>query len=128
LTQDAGAFVSEAGWQAPVQVKPWPSIGYSYGSGDDNAGDMRHGTFFQNLPTPRQYARFPFYNMMTNEYIYATFNVKPISKLALRSEVHALRLANAADIWYSVGRFNPIPSVTRADRAIRIAAWRMCGT
>jgi hypothetical protein len=31
------------------------------------------GTFFQDLPTPRQYARFPFYNMMNNEDLNATF-------------------------------------------------------
>jgi hypothetical protein len=104
LAQHAGAFVGEAGWQAPVpRLKPWISAGYSYGSGDGNNSDSTHGTFFQVLPTPRQYARFPFYNMMNNEDLYATFNVKPLSKLALRSEVHALRLANAADFWYSGG-------------------------
>ncbi len=103
LTQHAGAFVAETGWQAPLRVKPWLSIGYSYGSGDGNASDTRHGTFFQDLPTPRQYARFPFYNMMNNEDLYTTFNLKPVGKLALRSEIHALRLANASDLWYSGG-------------------------
>ncbi len=103
LTQRAGAFVGEAGWQAPLRVKPWLSAGYSYGSGDGNPGDTRHGTFFQDLPTPRQYARFPFYNMMNNEDLYATFNVKPVSKLGLRSEVHTLRLASSSDFWYSGG-------------------------
>jgi len=103
LTQRAAAFVGEAGWQAPVKVKPWVSVGYSYGSGDGNASDSRHGTFFQDLPTPRQYARFPFYNMMNNEDLYATFNIKPVSKLALRSEVHTLRLASSSDFWYSGG-------------------------
>jgi hypothetical protein len=103
LTQHAGAFVAEAGWQAPVTVKPWVSVGYSYGSGDGNNTDTRHGTFFQDLPTPRQYARFPFYNMMNNEDLYATFNIKPVSKLMLRSEAHTLRLATSSDFWYSGG-------------------------
>lgn len=103
LTQHAGAFVAEVGWQAPVRVKPWLSLGYSYGSGDDDTSDRRHGTFFQDLPTPRQYARFPFYNVMNNEDAYATFNIKPLAKLALRSEGHALRLASASDLWYSGG-------------------------
>ncbi len=103
LTQHAGAFVAETGWQAPLRVKPWLSIGYSDGSGDGNPSDTRHGTFFQDLPTPRQYARFPFYNMMNNEDAYATFNVKPLSRLALRSEGHALRLTSASDLWYSGG-------------------------
>lgn len=103
LSQHAGAAVGEMGWQAPLRVKPWISIGYSWGSGDGNPTDTRHGTFFQNLPTPRQYARFPFYNMMNNQDVYATFNIKPVSKLGLRSEVHALRLSNSADFWYSGG-------------------------
>ncbi|MGA8273630.1 MAG: alginate export family protein [Candidatus Sulfotelmatobacter sp.] len=104
LTQRASAFVGEVGWQPPAEtLKPWLSAGYSYGSGDGNNSDTRHGTFFQVLPTPRQYARFPFYNMMDNEDLYATLNLRPVSKLALRSEVHTLRLANAKDLWYSGG-------------------------
>jgi hypothetical protein len=104
LTQRASSFVGEAGWQPPVEhLKPWISLGYSYGSGDGNPKDSRHGTFFQVLTTPRQYARFPFYNMMNNEDAYATLNLRPVSKLGLRSEVHAMRLANSADLWYSGG-------------------------
>jgi hypothetical protein len=103
-TQHAGAFVGEAGWQPPVTVlKPWISAGYSYGSGDGDPKDGRHGTFFQLLPTPRPYARFPFYNMMNNEDVYGTLNLRPVSKLSLRSEVHALRLVSASDLWYSGG-------------------------
>ena len=104
LAQRAGSFVGEAGWQPPMKaLKPWISVGYSYGSGDGNANDSKHGTFFQVLTTPRQYARFPFYNMMNNEDAYATLNVRPVAKLALRSEVHALRLANSHDFWYQGG-------------------------
>lgn len=104
LTQRAGAFVTEAGWQPPVQaLKPWASVGYSYGSGDGNPNDSTHGTFFQVLPTPRQYARFPFYNMMNNADLYGTLNLVPTSRWLLRSEFHWLRLANAADLWYTGG-------------------------
>jgi len=104
LTQRASAFVGELGWQLPVTIlKPWISAGYSYGSGDGNNADSRHGTFFQVLTTPRQYARFPFYNMMNNEDAYATLNLRPTSKLQLRSELHTLRLANTKDLWYSGG-------------------------
>lgn len=104
LSQHAGAFVGEAGWQPSVKVmKPWLSAGYSYGSGDGNPNDSHHGTFFQVLTTPRQYARFPFYNMMNNEDWYGTLNLRPASKLTLRTEVHALRLASASDLWYSGG-------------------------
>jgi hypothetical protein len=104
LTQRAGAFVGEIGWQAPAHtVRPWVSAGYSYGSGDGDPYDSRHSTFFQLLTTPRQYARFPFYNMMNNEDAYATLTLRPAPKLALRSELHGLRLAEAADLWYLGG-------------------------
>ena len=109
LTQRAGAFVGEFGWQPTTRaLKPWMSAGYSFGSGDGNPNDSTHGTFFQVLTTPRQYARFPFYNMMNNEDVYGTLNLQPASKLALRSELHALRLANASDLWYlGGGAFQP---------------------
>jgi Alginate export len=109
LTQRAGAFVGEAGWKPPVTpLKPWLSAGYSYGSGDGNPNDARHGTFFQVLTTPRQYARFPFYNMMNNEDFYGTLNLTPAAKLKLRTEAHALRLASASDLWYlGGGAFQP---------------------
>ncbi|MGA3292946.1 MAG: alginate export family protein [Candidatus Acidiferrales bacterium] len=104
LTQRAGAFVGEFGWQPPVKsLKPWLSAGYSYGSGDGNSKDSIHGTFFQVLPTPRPYARFPFYDMENNEDFYGSLNVRPHSKLALRSELHALRLADKTDLWYVGG-------------------------
>ena len=103
-SQHAAAFVTEAGWQLPVRVlQPWFSVGYSYGSGDGDPNNGRHSTFFQLLPTPRPYARFPFYNMMNNEDVYGTLNVRPSSKLSLRTEAHALRLASASDLWYSGG-------------------------
>ncbi|MGH9529718.1 MAG: alginate export family protein [Terriglobales bacterium] len=109
LEHRAGAFVGEAGWQPPVKIlKPWVSAGYSYGSGDGNPNDSRHGTFFQVLTTPRQYARFPFYNMMNNEDFYGTLNLRPVSKLGMRTEGHALRLASASDLWYlGGGAFQP---------------------
>jgi hypothetical protein len=104
LTQRAGAFVGEAGWQSTtIPLSPWISAGYSWGSGDSNPNDSTNGTFFQVLTTPRQYARFPFYNMMNNEDLYATVNVRPVPKLAVRSELHGLWLANTADLWYLGG-------------------------
>jgi hypothetical protein len=104
LTHRAGAFAGEVGWHSTTSaLKPWISAGYSWGSGDSNPNDATHGTFFQLLPTPRQYARFPFYNMMNNEDAYATLNIRPVPKLAVRSELHALWLADAADLWYLGG-------------------------
>jgi hypothetical protein len=103
-TQRAGAFFGEFGWQPPVNtLKPWLSAGYSYGSGDGNPNDTHHGTFFQVLPTPRPYARFPFYDMENNEDFYGALNLRPHTKLSLRSELHALRLNSNADLWYQGG-------------------------
>ncbi|HVH09680.1 MAG TPA: alginate export family protein [Gemmatimonadales bacterium] len=109
LSHRAAAYVAEVGWQPHLTtVNPWLSVGYSYGSGDGNPNDTRHGTFFQVLTTPRQYARTPFYNMMNNRDAYATLNLRPSAKLALRSEVHALSLVRASDLWYlGGGAFQP---------------------
>jgi hypothetical protein len=104
LTQDSKAFVGEAGWQPAVRlINPWFSAGYSFGSGDSNSNDNIHGTFFQVLPTPRPYDRFPFYNMMNNEDFYGSAVFRLPHQLVVRSELHALRLANSQDLWYGGG-------------------------
>ncbi len=105
----AGAFVAEFGWQPKVQhLAPWLSAGYSYGSGDGNPNDNRHTTFSQLLPTPRPYARFPFYDMQNNKDLYATLNLHPNRKILLRTEAHALSLAERNDLWYlGGGPFQP---------------------
>jgi hypothetical protein len=103
-TQRAEAFMGEAGWQPKVRlINPWLSAGYSFGSGDSNPNDNVHGTFFQVLPTPRPYDRFPFYNMMNNEDFYGSAVFRLPHALAVRNELHALRLANAQDLWYAGG-------------------------
>jgi hypothetical protein len=105
LNQHAGAFAAEAGWQPRflARLKPWFRGGYDYGSGDKNAVDSTHGTFFQVLPTPRVYARFPFFNMMNNRDLFGELQLRPSKKITVRSDVHSLRLANRNDLWYSGG-------------------------
>ena len=100
----AAAYAAEAGWQpaALTKIKPWIRVGYDFGSGDDNAADGRHGTFFQVLPTPRIYARTPFYNMMNTKDAFAELILRP-KRVTIRSDVHSLRLADANDLWYSGG-------------------------
>src|SRR5215467_13598670 len=108
-THRASAFITEAGWQAgSTFLKPWISLGLSHGSGDKNPNDATHGTFFQILPTPRPYARFPFFNMQNCDDFYGALVLQPASKLAIRSELRALRLANSRDLWYlGGGAFQP---------------------
>lgn len=110
LSHRAAAGAAEIGWQpaGAVRFKPWLRGGYYYGSGDGNAADGRHGTFFQNLPTPRPYARFPFFNMMNNQDVHGALILRPSPKVTVKTEVHALRLASAADQWLlGGGAFQP---------------------
>jgi hypothetical protein len=104
-SQRAGAVDVEAGYQPRVAARlhPWLRGGFTYGSGDGNPNDSRHETFFQILPTPRPYARFPFFNMMNTEDRFGILILRPHAKVTISTEFHALRLSNAADFWYAGG-------------------------
>ena len=103
--QRAYAIDFEAGWQPRYlrRLRPWLRAGFTKGSGDGNPNDNTHGTFFQVLPTPRPYARFPFFNMMNTEDLLGALLLRPHAKVTVSSEFHALRLSNAKDLWYSGG-------------------------
>jgi Alginate export len=105
LRHRAGAFALEAGWQPRglEPLKPWLRGGYNYGSGDADPNDQIHGTFFQVLPTPRIYARLPFFNMMNNADAFVETILRPATSIAVRADVHVLRLSNQDDLWYSGG-------------------------
>jgi hypothetical protein len=99
------AYALEGGWQPDVlpRLRPWIRGGFFHGSGDANPQDGKHGTFFQVLPTPRPYARFPFFNLMNNEDVFGSLALRPSKTLTIRSEVHGLKLANRNDLWYQGG-------------------------
>jgi hypothetical protein len=100
----AGALVLETGWQPHgVAWKPWFRAGYTYGSGDGNPNDARHNSFFQVLPTPRIYARFPFYNMENTNDASAVVVLRPTPKITVRSDARALWLSSRRDLWYGGG-------------------------
>ena len=110
LDHRAGAIAAEAGWQPSgmPRLRPWLRGGYFYGSGDDNPIDDRHGTFFQILPTPRPYARFPFFDFLNNEDFMGMLLLRPHNAVTIRAEVHGLRLASRNDLWYlGGGAFQP---------------------
>lgn len=110
LDHRAGAVAVEAGFQPQGidALRPWFRGGYFYSSGDGDPADGRHGTFFQILPTPRIYSRFPFYNLMNLSDAFAEVVLRPHSKVSIRSDVHSLRLSNKTDLWYAGGGvFNP---------------------
>ncbi len=101
LSHRAYAWDIEGGYQfKKVWAKPWLRLGYYQGSGDSNPGDTLHETFFQVLPTARQYAFFPLHNMMNNHDLFAQFLVKPCAPLTIRADWHWLTLDARADRLY----------------------------
>ena len=104
LSHRANAFALEAGYQPKnSKLKPWLRAGYFRSSGDGDNTDGRHGTWFSVLPTPRVYARTPFFNQMNNEDLFAELILRPTPKLSLRADAHKLNLSNRRDLWYAGG-------------------------
>jgi hypothetical protein len=104
LDHRAGAADLEGGYQLlHVASTPWLRGGWWRGSGDKNASDKTHGTFFELLPTPRVYARIPFYNLMNLTDEFVQIIDRPTPKWELRSDLHWLQLTSGKDIWYQGG-------------------------
>ena len=110
LRHRAYSFDLEGGIQPLIlpKLKPWLRAGYTVGSGDGNPNDQVHGTFFQILPTPRPFARFPFFNMENSNDVMGAVILRLHKDITTSSEFHALALANASDLWYvGGGAFQP---------------------
>ena len=105
LDHRAHALALEAGLQpaALPSLRPWLRAGWFRGSGDRSATDGRHETFFQTLPTPRPYARMPFYNLMNADDLFGSLLLRPGARVTMRADVHRLRLAEPTDLWYAGG-------------------------
>jgi hypothetical protein len=104
LGHDADAAAVEGGYQlSHVSTSPWLRGGWFRSSGDNNSTDTTHNTFFQMLPTPRVYARLPFFNLMNNTDEFVQFIDKPAKLLTLRADLHWLSLTSAHDLWYLGG-------------------------
>lgn len=98
-----GGWQPRLHWKSLARLKPWFRGGVTMSSGDSNPNDSRHGTFFQVLPTPRPYARMPFYNMMNTQDRFGALILRPHTQWTVSAEFHSIRLANANDLWYSGG-------------------------
>src|SRR5262249_11929885 len=73
-----------------------------------NPNDTTHNTFFQILPTPRPFARFPFFDLVNNRDFLAILTLRPHKQVTIASEFHAMRLSNRNDLWYlGGGAFQP---------------------
>ena len=104
LNQSSGAFAVEAGYRfTHIASKPWVRGGAFRSTGDNNNTDDQHNTFFAPLPTPRLYARFPFYNSMNNKEQYLQLIDNPNKRWELRSDMHFLQLTSNADFLYNGG-------------------------
>ena len=104
LSHRANAAAVEGGYQfSRVATTPWLRGGWFRSSGDGNATDGEHHTFFQILPTPRIYARIPFYNLMNSTDDFVQVVDKPVKRLALRADLHWLQLTSSKDLWYQGG-------------------------
>jgi hypothetical protein len=100
----ANAAAVEGGYQfTKLHTSPWLRGGWFRSSGDNNATDTNHHTFFQILPTPRVYARLPFYNLMNSTDEFVQLIDKPTKQLTLRSDLHWLQLTSSHDLWYLGG-------------------------
>lgn len=104
LQQHSAAFAAEGGLRLDhVRSTPWVRAGALRTTGDSNANDNVHNTFFQVLPTPRIYARFPFFNMMNSTDQFVQIIDKPSKSLEMRSDLRFLQLTAPADLWYQGG-------------------------
>ncbi|HTV65316.1 MAG TPA: alginate export family protein [Bryocella sp.] len=102
--QRSGAAAAEAGYQfLHVASTPWIRGGWWRSSGDNNPNDNTHGTFFELLPTPRNYARTPIYNLMNLKDEFVQVIDRPAKKWELRSDLHWLQLTSGRDLWYQGG-------------------------
>jgi len=99
------ALAGEAGFQPKIcaKLKPWFRAGIYEGSGDNDGNDRTHNSFFQILPTPRPFARFPFFDMINNRDIMGSMVLRPHKNVTVSSEFHALSLASRNDLWYLGG-------------------------
>ncbi|HEX3662867.1 MAG TPA: alginate export family protein [Acidobacteriaceae bacterium] len=107
-SDSAGGAALEGGYRlTPVRsmqwLGPWLRGGWWRGTGDNNPSDNRNTTFFQMLPTPRVYARLPFYNLMNTTDSFVQLIDDPAKKLELRSDLHWVDLSSAHDLWYLGG-------------------------
>jgi hypothetical protein len=104
LTQKSGAIAIEGGLKLDtVASKPWLRGGYLRTTGDNNNTDGTHNTFFQLLPTPRVYARFPYFNSMNSTDEFMQLIDKPSPRVELRTDLHFLQLTAPTDLWYTGG-------------------------
>ncbi len=98
----AGAVAVEGGYQwTAAPWRPWLRAGLFHASGDDDATDDEHGTFFPMLPTVRRFAMTTVYGTMNLRDVFVQVQARPRPTIGLRADVRRLDLASSADLWYA---------------------------
>jgi hypothetical protein len=69
-------------------------------SGDGDPADDKHTTFFQMLPSSRNYALSSAYTQMNLRDAFVQVLLEPGRRVKTRVETHRLDLARGADRWY----------------------------
>ncbi len=102
--QASGGYDVEGGYHLTgVRTQPWLRGGALRTTGDNHPTDGTHNTFFQVLPTPRVYARFPYFNQMNSKDEFVQLIDKPTKKIDVRTDLHFLQLTAPTDFWYQGG-------------------------
>ena len=98
----AAAVAVEAGYQwTAAPWRPWLRAGLFHASGDDDASDGDHGTFFPMLPTVRRFSQTTAYGTMNLRDVFVQVQARPRPALGLRLDLRRVDLASAADLWYA---------------------------
>ena len=102
--QASGGYDVEGGYHwMGVRTQPWMRGGALRTTGDNHPTDGTHNTFFQVLPTPRSYARFPYFNMMNSKDEFVQMLDRPMKKMDIRTDLHFLQMTAPVDFWYQGG-------------------------
>ncbi|MEZ5286219.1 MAG: alginate export family protein [Vicinamibacterales bacterium] len=99
-THRAQAGALEGGYRLATGGRPWVRAGVSYASGDGQARDGRHETFFPMLADVRTYAQSMVYAPMNLRDAFVQVLADPHPRARVRVDLHRLDLANAEDRWY----------------------------
>jgi hypothetical protein len=105
----AGAGVVEVGYRLPdVFAQPWLRVGVNVASGDGNADDGDHNTFFNMLPTNHPYYGYAdqlaFQNLVNP---FVQLKLQPHARVGLEVTWHYFALATNDDAKYAgTGAFN----------------------
>ncbi|MFP5378984.1 MAG: alginate export family protein [Vicinamibacteria bacterium] len=100
----AWSATAEAGHRWPrAPWRPWVRAGVLVASGDGDARDDRHGTFFPMLPSVERQSASTVYAPMNLVDVFARVAVSPHARVDAGVELHRVSLASADDAWYTGG-------------------------